>query len=365
MESEKLSPSHRDFLRIIKSSGKLLLAVIGDILDISKIEAGQMHVKYAPFSIRETLNDVASNAMGLLSRKGSKRLKIKGPSVDSGMANENFCDLMIGDSSRIIQVTNNLMSNAIKFTDSGTVEFGACLVSNESNSSKTVEFFVKDTGPGIPPEHQDLIFQPFRQSNASGSSHNLGGTGLGLAIASRLAELMGGNLRLELRPGSGSSFFLSIPYVQADQRAPEDAMGKIHARDMRRSSTSHALSGKILLVDDSKVNLKLAEQMIHKMGCTSVSACDGLLAVKMFERDPTIKLILMDKEMPHMDGLSATREIRRIEAMRHASSIPIIALTAAVMSSDKAKCLEAGCTDYLSKPIDPEKLHRLLKRYLL
>ena len=257
-----------------------------------------------------------------------------------------------------------MISNAIKFTDSGCVEYSARLV--DGPKTKMLEFRVRDTGIGIPPEDQTNIFEPFRQSYASSESHELGGTGLGLAIARKLVMLMGGEMGVESSTGEenhGSTFYFTMPYIpSSDVQKEHDSVAVADGNSA--SSPNEKLSGKILLVDDSKVNLKLAERVIVKMGCSSITAKDGKVAVSIFRRDPSINIILMDKEMPEMDGLTATREIRKIEAEEKRKRIPIIALTAAAMKGDKEDCLAAGCDDYLSKPLDRQQLHKKLIAHL-
>lgn len=288
MECDKLPSTHCEYLEIIKGSGNVLLALIGDILDISKIEAGQMLVMETPFSIHKALRDIASNATGLLSKKGSKDLVLRSPDVDMSLDGVDFTDCVVGDPARIQQVMNNLMTNAIKFTDSGSVEFGVRMVGN-SNGKKMLDFFVKDTGRGIELEQQEIIFAPFRQTHSSVDSHELGGTGLGLSIARHLAELMGGSMRLESHIGSGSTFHLSIPYIPA---ANEVGMVASEQQAYRQSSTNHRFSCRILVVDDSKVNLKLAERLLEKMGLECKTACNGRVAVDIFESCPSIRLTL-------------------------------------------------------------------------
>eukprot|EP00977_Amphora_coffeiformis_P013329 scaffold3471_cov175-Amphora_coffeaeformis.AAC.3 len=394
MDYDLLSQNHREFLGIIKSSGKLLLTLISDILDVSKIEAGQMRLEHKAFSLRGILRTVSYNAKGLLSRKGEGKIKLIGPEdgILTGQT-DGIGDFVMGDQSRVQQVLNNvsssvgfflkrqlcarlhsshtfcfllqLISNAIKFTDSGCVEYSASLV--DRPESKMLEFRVKDTGIGIPPEDQVSIFEPFRQSYASSESHGLGGTGLGLAIARKLVVLMGGEIGVEssmFAENHGSTFYFTIPYIPAtDVHKEPDNTTVTNATSTRWSGEK--LSGNILIVDDSEVNLRLVERVIVKMGCSPITAKDGKVAVAVFRRDPSIDIILMDKEMPEMDGLTATREIRKIEAEEKRKAIPIIALTAAAMNGDREECLAAGCDDYLSKPLDRKELYKKLATYLL
>lgn len=366
-DRDTLSKNHREYLEIIKSSGDLLLTLINDILDVTKIEAGQMRLDNEAFSIGETIRTVSCNAKGLLSRKKDDNITLNGPSDLSSLKEAHGLeDFIMGDSARLQQVLNNLLSNAVKFTNAGSVEYGVKLVVGPD--SKMLEFHVSDTGVGIPVADQQKVFMPFRQTHANSNSHGLGGTGLGLAIARKLVELMGGSMRLESNisgPNRGSTFYFTIPYVPAPKGFVLGKDGQPVAGNAQYKTTaSKQLSGKILVVDDSKVNLRLAERVLVKMGCTAVTASNGKVAVSMYRRDKSINLILMDKEMPEMDGLSATREIRRFEALENRESVPIIALTAAAMTGDREECLEAGCTDYLPKPLDRKRLHDALTAYL-
>lgn len=269
---------------------------------------------------------------------------------------------------RIQQILNNLISNAIKFTDSGSVEYSLKLLVGPE--SKMIEFRVADTGVGIPIDLQQEMFEAFHQAGPPAGKHTdsreLGGTGLGLSIARRLVEMMGGEIRLESKTGGpdhGSVFYFTVPYVPAltkmDSVEPCSREGSLHS-----PMTDDTLEGKILIVDDNKINLKLAERLVVKMGCTAVTAANGEIAVSMFRSDPTIKVILMDKQMPICDGLQATREIRKIEQREGRRRMPVVALTAAAMSEDRTACLLSGCDDYLTKPLDRNELHRVLSIYL-
>lgn len=227
-----------------------------------------------------------------------------------------------------------------------------------------LEFTVRDTGTGIPLNRQQDVFEPFRQAHCATNACIVGGTGLGLAIARKLVERMGGEISLEsstAEESHGSTFRFTIPYYPA---VPTQG-ANVHAK--REGSVFGLelpkLRGTVLIVDDNRVNLKLAERFVTKMGCTVEMAENGAIAVAKYRSDPSIEIILMDKWMPVMDGMEAVREIRTVEAKENRPRIPIIALTAAAMTGDREECLEAGCDAYITKPLNQVELRTLLTKY--
>jgi len=372
MDSKGMADDHREYLETIKTSGKLLLMLINDILDISKIEAGQLHLEYRSFSLGYILKTVEYNVAALINRKGH-HIDFHTPLPKSDGTNNKQVtipgveDTIIGDPNRLQQVLNNLLSNAVKFTDEGKISYEVKILVRPSGSM--LEFSVSDSGIGIPQDKQEDIFQPFRQvQGGRGVNNTLGGTGLGLAIARRLVEMMGGQISLESSTDQdkhGSTFRFTIPYVLANARVDEN-----HDESEAKSGSSESqsklpkLSGKVLLVDDNRINLKLAGRFLKSMGCFSEDAENGRIAISKFEADPSFKAILMDKEMPVMDGLEAVQHIRRIEVTENRRRIPIVAVTAAAMAGDREECLEAGCDDYITKPLNRTALHRMLAKYL-
>eukprot|EP00522_Entomoneis_paludosa_P017375 CAMPEP_0172450448 /NCGR_PEP_ID=MMETSP1065-20121228/8774_1 /TAXON_ID=265537 /ORGANISM="Amphiprora paludosa, Strain CCMP125" /LENGTH=697 /DNA_ID=CAMNT_0013202229 /DNA_START=202 /DNA_END=2295 /DNA_ORIENTATION=+ len=370
MDTQNMLDDHREYLETIKTSGKLLLMLINDILDISKIEAGQLHLENRCFSLGEILKTVEYNATALIQRKGH-HIDFKTPSA-KGMTSgpveiSGVQDTIVGDPNRLQQILNNLLSNAIKFTDAGSVSYKVKILVRPGG--KLLEFSVKDTGKGIPAKMQQDIFEPFRQAHGGrGANNTLGGTGLGLSIARRLVEMMGGEISLESSTDEhnhGSTFRFTMPYVPA--KITPDAVGSGGRADFssaKAESNLPKLAGTVLLVDDNRVNLKLADRFLTKMGCESTTAENGSIAIAKFRSDPSIDVILMDKEMPVMDGLEAVRNIREIEVLESRKRIPIIAVTAAAMAEDREECLQAGCDDYITKPLNRVELHRMLSKYL-
>ena len=464
-----LTDKHKDYLKIIRQSGELLMAVVSDILDISKIEAGQLQIDCQPFSIQETLQFVEDSAkvfqnsmitgrkveveLTSLSRLhqeaelgGNARFEDVGGKCKSILLDDDSC-LLMGDPARIQQVLLNLISNAIKFTSvqpgstAGRVEYGAQVLSGSNTGSESfIEFFVADDGVGIPEETQNSIFEAFRQAHPSRDSHELGGTGLGLTISKRLVELMGGEMRLWSSTHSvhhGTVIYFTIPYrpflVSSMKRGDQivfttkGVLKKVspHSRSTRLADSNTTISsrrstttnttmggaigkaigkaitdagestagilpllpsvavqgrGKVLVVDDNKINLKLAVRIVNRLGYETDTAVNGQEAVDKFKADDSnsIRLILLDKEMPVMDGLEAVRAIRRIEQERtHGTGtfrsnvsdlaatmrVPVVALTAAAYKEDEEACLVAGCDAFLTKPVKQEALKDILSSY--
>lgn len=337
---------NREYLQDAKESGRLLLSLINDILDLSKIEAGQLDVQEIPCSLSLLLNAMGANAQVLLAGK-EDRVSLRMSSWSPELSSE-----ILSDPYRLEQILNNLISNAVKFTDRGFVEFGANLPNNE-----TLEFYVRDTGIGIPEEMQDNIFNAFQQSDSS-ISRRYGGTGLGLAISKKLVELLGGEISVRSKPGEGSVFYFCIPYKPVKQGAKKKEMKPEQA--FMKTKTD-AL---VLVAEDNARNQALILAVLEKNGYSVLIAEDGKDAVSRFKTNSGIELILMDIQMPHLDGLQATRVIRDLEKKGGKQRTPIIALTAAAMKEDKQKCLDAGCDDYLSKPLDINLLLATLGKFI-
>lgn len=389
----------REYLETIKSSGRMLLTLINDILDISKIESGQLILENKPFSLSETLKTVECNSMGIISRAG-RPIVFRTPSQTVSSSHQSqyanaqdgfqYCpmvvqgvkDTIVGDSNRLQQVLNNLLSNAIKFTESGSIEYKVQMLARPGGK-QMLEFSVTDTGTGISKEAEQYIFEPFRQaSNARNrTSCTLGGTGLGLSIARRLVETMGGEISLETSTDEdrhGSTFRFTIPYTPAVDEVMKESSSMSSACTKRKRETMMTsidqlpkLIGKVMIVDDNRVNLKLAERFVTRFGCEVVLAENGEIAVANYRsslHDPSavgkFDLILMDKSMPILDGIEATCAIRKIESNEDRQRIPIIALTASAMGSDRDSCFDAGCDGYITKPLSQVELRSILVKYL-
>ena len=335
-----------DRLEKIDTASQHLLAVINDILDISKIEAGKLVLDETAVDIDSILKRVVS-VLGDRAREKGLALHIE---------SDDFTHSLLGDPTRISQCLINYVGNAVKFTEHGQVTIRARRIAT-SDSSVTIRFEVEDTGPGIPEESVNRLFGIFEQADSS-TSRKFGGTGLGLAITKRLAELMGGAVGVRSTPGQGSCFWFT-----AVLRPTDEAMEALRSTiagltpDVIRST----LSGRhVLVVEDEFINQEIARELLAELGITADIASNGLQAIELIQRQP-YDLVLMDMQMPKMDGLEATRRIR---AMSEFVLLPIIAMTANAFAEDRERCLAAGMNDFLSKPVEPDDLRRLLLHHL-
>jgi signal transduction histidine kinase/CheY-like chemotaxis protein/HPt (histidine-containing phosphotransfer) domain-containing protein/streptogramin lyase len=342
-----LSPEQRHQLGLLRSSAESLLRIINDILDFSKIEAGKLDLDRADFSIRDTIDDVLAP---LQFRAHEKNLKLF-CSVDG-----DDPDGLVGDPLRLRQVLTNLVSNAIKFTNEGEVSIRARLELADS-AMAAVHFTVTDTGIGIPEDKQRLIFEAFTQADSS-TTRQFGGTGLGLAIASQLVQMMGGRLAVHSKVGAGSSFSFAARFGRSEE--PHSAHSCSKARAGAPTAELRAL--RIVLAEDNEINQEIAVRILEKRGHTVEVCRNGQEAVDRVARQD-FDVILMDVQMPVMDGLSATKLIREQEKGR-GGHIPIIALTAHAMKGDSARCLAAGMDAYVSKPLRPKELFETLAQVI-
>ena len=334
------------YLEAAQNSAYSLLAILNDILDVSKIEAGRLDIHHAPFSLRRAVDEVAQLV--------SHRAHEKGLDLVVAISAE-VPDALVGDVLRIRQVLTNLVGNAVKFTDRGRVEIRV-----ESHPSspdhRLLEFIVIDTGIGIRKEHKGVIFEAFRQADSS-TTRQFGGTGLGLTISARLVAIMGGNISVDSTFGEGSVFRFTIPCKVAPRDSvppPGRSVCDLPAVPSRRL--------RILLAEDNTVNQRLAKRLLEKRGHEVSVAGDGRQALEAAMAAPPFDLILMDVQMPNMDGLEATRAIRGI-ADPQLNSVPIVAMTACAMKADQERCLAAGMNGHLSKPIDPAELSATVESY--
>jgi CheY-like chemotaxis protein len=332
-----LTAEQRDYLNTVKSSTDSLLTVVNDILDFSKIEAGKLDLDMVSFRLRARIEDTVKLVAVPARRKGLNVRCDIGPDVP---------EFVVGDPTRLGQILLNLTGNAIKFTEHGEVAVEVSVLALETDKV-AVEFAVRDTGIGIPLDKQQTIFEAFSQADGS-MTRRFGGTGLGLTISARLVAMMGGTLRVESRPGRGSCFRFTA-HMQVDNRQVSPAPA---AAPAMAAQPSHAL--RILLAEDNAVNQKLAVRILEKHGHRVTVAANGREALEALVRDQ-FDAILMDVQMPEMNGLEAAAAIRRNErgTGRH---IPIVAMTAHAMKGDREQCLQSGMDDYLSKPIRPQEL---------
>ena len=340
----ELSPSQRDALETARESAGILLDLINDILDISKIEARKLELANEPFDLRRTLAATVRAMRPQAARKGlALRLSVA-PDVPR---------FVRGDQIRLRQILVNLIGNAVKFTESGGVSVSLARVAAAQENSTLLSCVVADTGVGIPPERLGRIFDMFTQADAT-VSRRYGGTGLGLAICRELTRLMGGNITAESAPGRGSAFRFALPLPEAQ---PEEHGAELPAATGFILPADRPL--RILLAEDNPVNVKVAAAYLSRRGHTFVVAQNGKEALDLLACHP-FDVILMDLEMPECDGFEATRRLRAGEAGPMNRSRPVIAMTAHALSGVRQRCLEAGMTDYLAKPLDFQALGVLL-----
>ena len=335
----ELDQEQREEATIIRTSSEALLSIINDILDFSKIEAGRMELESVAFSLRECIDGAVALIRSLAGEKG---LEITAR-VDDGIP-----DVIIGDVSRLRQILLNLLTNSVKFTERGSVVLTAHAAPPQPDGGFELQMAVTDTGIGIAPEAMGRMFKSFSQADAA-TSRKYGGTGLGLAISKRLAEAMGGTMWAESAgvPGQGSTFHLTILTRAGDQSAATGSTNGTGTLDLDpEHATRHPL--RILLAEDNTVNQKLATRLLGRMGYEADIAGNGIEAVEAVERQ-RYDLVLMDVQMPEMDGLEATRIM--VERMPANDRPWIVAMTANAMDGDRERCLEAGMNDYISKPI--------------
>ncbi|RIX43502.1 MAG: PAS domain S-box protein [Rhodocyclales bacterium GT-UBC] len=344
------NPEHIDRLNKISKAGNHLLAIINDILDFSKIEAGKLELEARELDPRALAHNIASMLTEVAQEKGIE-LRV-----------ENGQDLghLIGDPTRLTQAFLNLANNAVKFTERGHVVLRPAK-EKETASQVWVRFEVSDTGIGIAPEIQPKLFKPFEQADGS-TTRNFGGTGLGLAITRRLAELMGGETGVSSQVGVGSTFWFTAVLDKAPPHPPlpdETASREAYPYGLRQKFAGRRL----LLVEDDPINQEVARELLEDIGLSVDIAEDGVQAVERFagRADSPYCLILMDMQMPRMDGLEATRKIRQLPAGK---SIAIIAMTANAFNEDRERCLNAGMNDFVAKPAEPELLYQKIREWL-
>jgi len=344
-----LDETQLEYTRVIQKSADLLLSIINDVLDFSKIEAGQMNIEEAPFSPRLAIEEITA----MLGDKAKK----KGLALSANIARE-LPGTVIGDQVRICQVLLNLMSNAIKFTDAGRVTVTVNVV-KQNRESVVIRFAIKDTGIGIAPDKINRVFDKFAQADTS-TTRRYGGSGLGLAISVQLVELMNGTLDAMSEPGVGSVFSFEVPFARHSTSEQNPADTVLACEEV--TDTAAPNRARILIVEDSEVNQIIASKQLESLGCEVEIACDGAEALIALQSTSDFDLILMDCQMPNMDGLEATRQIRRREKPtgRH---VPIVAMTANAMPGDRERCLEAGMDDYLTKPIEKATLAAIVDQH--
>jgi PAS domain S-box-containing protein len=336
-----LSPVQDKYVQIFRRAGDNLLHIVNDILDLSKVEASQLELEQTPFSLRDLLSKVTEMVAVRANEKGLVLACEVAPGVPTDL---------VGDPTRLRQVLMNLLGNAVKFTESGKV---ALRVAAESDTPGALRFTISDTGIGIPGGKLAAVFERFTQADSS-TTRSYGGSGLGLTISKSLVELMGGRIWVESELGKGSVFSFVVPLTVWTGPPP---------RALVASDTAHELALpalRILLAEDSTDNRTITMAYLQDTPYQVDIAENGAIACEKFAAG-NYDLVLMDRQMPIMDGLAATRAIRRWEVANDRAPTPIIALTAAALKGDREKCLAAGCTAFLTKPIKQEVLLQAIK----
>ena len=337
-----LGETQQEYVDTAHKSAYSLLTILNDILDLSKIEAGKLNIETIPLDIREIVADLVT----LHTMTAEEKCIELSAAID-----DHLPSVVVGDPTRIRQILANLISNALKFTEKGHVKVKVQCVSGDDESAD-IRFEVEDTGVGIEEEVKDRLFNEFTQADGS-TTRKYGGTGLGLAIVKQLVEMMHGQFGVDSVSGEGSTFWFELPLTVGEQqqlKAPQD----------QEQVLKEKLSGHVLLVEDNPINQMVARKMLEKIGLESSLAADGQQALDMLAEN-TFDAVLMDCQMPVMDGFEAARRIREQQVL---NGLPVIAMTANVMEGDREKCLSAGMNDYIGKPVVEADLKKTLSRWL-
>ncbi|QJB41113.1 PAS domain S-box protein [Chitinophaga oryzae] len=342
LQEKALSPIQQEYVNAIRRSAENLLVIINEILDFSRIKAGKLEVVSEPFNLREV---ISSTVFPLQLQAREKGL------VFNVRTAENIPVELLGDAVRLRQILTNLIENAIKFTPKGYVTVTVTLVSaDKNNSGVRIGFEVKDTGIGIPADKQEVIFESFSQSH-KGNSRDFGGTGLGLTICKHLIDLQNGTLTVESSPNTGSVFYFELPFTK-------NPFPRLHQQGQPQSSSpALPLRGlSVLIVEDNRINQQVAYYTLKKGGCSRIDVADSGMAALEILSTKSYNCIIMDLQMPGMDGYETTRAIRN-----NGINTSIIALTASALDGERERCLQAGMNDYVSKPFEKEDLFRKIQ----
>lgn len=351
---EMLDQERKECIRILISSGKTLLRLLNDILDISKVEAGKLKLECTEMSARQL---VAETTDLFAEQAQAKNLRVV---IDIDIKQERR---YLGDPMRVRQMLSNLLSNALKFTERGEIRVAVSEL-EVGSSGALLEFSVKDTGPGIPHDQQGSLFENFSQADSS-ITRKYGGTGLGLAIVRNLARVMNGEAGVTSVVGEGARFWFTIQVPVVSERPESLALKAEAATTVQPSGNAQErLQGDVLVVEDNAINRKVQETLLQKLGLKVQIAVDGREAVDRIIDGQSFDLVMMDMQMPRMDGLEATRIIRKWEAAQQRARIPIIATTANAYDDDYRNCLLSGMDDFVAKPIILNDLYRVLSRWL-
>ena len=350
LQETPLNDEQRQYLDTIRASGEGLLHIINDILDVSRIEAGKLELEHRDFDLDAVLREVTASMTPRAREKGIALEQWLDPAVPRQLR---------GDPGRLRQILTNLLDNALKFTTEGHVRVAVTKIFSGDNDRVLLHFVVRDTGCGIPEEKQETLFSPFTQGDASITRRH-GGTGLGLVISRRLAELMGGETGVRSTPGEGSEFWFSVRLESAHGEVTEHVCGTADTGERPPLPDFSAHEARVLVVEDNRINQQVVLGMLQNLGLRAKAASNGREALEFLERE-SCELLLMDVQMPVMDGMETTRQLRGRARLRE---LPVIAMTAHAMRGDREACLAAGMNDYLAKPVTRKTLAEVLSRWL-
>ncbi|MEE8400041.1 MAG: ATP-binding protein, partial [Desulfobacterales bacterium] len=348
-----LSTEQREYAETVKNSAESLMGIINDILDYSKIEAGRLDLEHFDFDLQVAIDEVSDLVAINAHEKGLEYVAAIHPEVPL---------LLSGDPGRLRQILINLVGNATKFTRDGQVAIRVSL-EDEDATHATIRFSVTDTGIGIPRDRMDRLFQSFSQIDSS-TTRQYGGTGLGLTISKQLTEMMGGHIGVESEEGKGSEFWFTA-VLEKQQEGKEKGQDR-PAQTVNRHAVSEdqKRSIRILLAEDNVVNQMVAVSILETLGYSADAVANGKEALRALEMID-YSIVLMDCQMPEMDGYEATGEIRNADSNVLNHRVPVIAMTAHAMQGDREKCLDAGMDDYLSKPVEPETISEMIEKWIV
>ncbi|MBI3848504.1 MAG: response regulator [Planctomycetes bacterium] len=347
----ELSATQRDYAETIQSCASHLLELINDILDFSKVEAGRLDLEVVPFQLPNLVDELGALFAETARRKRIELVRTIDPNVPARVA---------GDPGRLRQILTNLVSNSLKFTEQGSVTVRVTRM-EESTTSVVLRFEIVDTGIGIPPDAQSKLFLSYSQAESS-TTRRFGGTGLGLAISKRLAERMGGSIGVISTEGAGSTFWFTARFDRITETSESSEPVSDDSSPASRPIAAQSPSRHVLVVDDDEVNRRLAEIVLEKLGHRVTLATNGREAVDLVAASE-FDVVLMDCQMPEMDGFEATAALRVRERESGARRLPIVAMTASATTDDRKRCLDADMDDYVSKPLKHDSLSSVIDRH--
>ncbi|MGB5279012.1 MAG: ATP-binding protein, partial [Gammaproteobacteria bacterium] len=346
----ELTQQQHNYIQKVHHSAEGLLHILNDILDFSKIEAGKLEIENIGFNLKDVTDDMAS-IVGTKAREREVQFSIK---IDDDVPNA-----LIGDPLRLRQVLFNLGDNAVKFSNSGDRVSLQIALKEENDQESVLLFSVQDTGIGIPPEQQKKLFQSFSQADSS-TTRKYGGSGLGLIISKKIIQSMGGEIWFESQHNTGSTFSFIVPLTKKQDNLPPAEISRDESDEEVRQSVVKLRGKKILIVDDNEFNQEIVCEYLTSSGITVETASDGREALELLAKDG-FDAVLMDCQMPVMDGFEATCKIREQEKFKE---LPVIALTANVMTCDLDRAMTAGMNDYITKPFNPQTMFVTMAKWI-